>query len=105
AQGQFTPRHPLLLVDRLLREMSAFAHSLLIRILGLHGARSDLRTPPLCPLVDVASTGNGRKGSPAEREVGSACARWAGAGANSRDRAGPGEQGKIPGRERRGRER
>ena len=74
AQGQFTPRHALLLVDRLLREMSAFAHSLLIRILvrilGVHGARSDLRTPPLCPLVDIRSTAIGEKGSPA---AGPAC--------------------------------
>ena len=65
AQGQFTPGHPLFLVDRLLREMSAFAHSLLILILGVHGARSDLRTPPLCPLVALGSTANGGKGSSA----------------------------------------
>src|SRR5262249_59220420 len=92
AQAHCTLRHPLLRVDGLLREVSALAHSLLIRILGLPGARSDLRSPPLYPLVDVASTGNGRKGSPAEREVGSACARWAGAGANSTDLACPVEQ-------------
>src|SRR5262249_6787148 len=64
AQGQFTPRHALLLVDRLFRELSAFAHPLLIGILRDHGACSDLRTPPLCPLADISSTGIERKGSP-----------------------------------------
>src|SRR5215472_12844086 len=53
AQGQFTPRHPLLVVDRLFRELSAFAHTLLICISGDHGACSDLCTPPLCPLADI----------------------------------------------------
>jgi hypothetical protein len=45
--------------------LSAFAHTLLIGILRDHGACSDLRTPPLCPLADIRSTGIDGKGSPA----------------------------------------
>src|SRR6516225_375184 len=64
AQGQFTPRHPLLVVDRLFRELRAFAHTLLIGIFGDHGACSDLCTPPLCPLTDIRfNAGNRPEGS------------------------------------------
>src|SRR6266478_3194073 len=50
-------RHPLLVVDRLFRELNAFAHTLLICIPGDHGACSDLCTPPLCPLADIRFNG------------------------------------------------
>src|SRR6516162_430349 len=64
AQGQFTPGHPLLVVDRLFRELRAFAHTLLIGIFGDHGACSDLRTPPLCPLADIRFNGESARRFP-----------------------------------------
>src|ERR1700751_943453 len=61
AQGQFTPRHPLLVVDRLFRELSAFAHTLLICISGAPAPCSALplpgAPPPLCPLADTHFNG------------------------------------------------
>src|SRR5215469_15795846 len=64
AQGQFTPRHPLLVVDRLFCELSAFAYTLLIEISGDHGACSDLRTSPLCPLTDIRFNGESARRFP-----------------------------------------
>src|SRR5262249_34586971 len=105
AQGQFTPRHPLLLVDRLLREMSAFAHSLLIRILGIHGARSDLRTPPLWRLGEMGARGRGRKGPAGGGEAAVARTGWAGGGGNSHGSGLPGGTRGNYGGEPNGRER
>src|SRR5262249_15252765 len=80
AQGQFTPGHPLLVVDRLFRELSAFAHTLLIGISGDHGACSDLCTPPLCPLADIRSNVTRPEWFP-RRSNAAACRQRAGAGA------------------------
>src|SRR5215831_7389244 len=80
AQGQLTPRHPLLVVDRLFRELSAFAHTLLICISGDHGACSDLCTPPLCPLADIRFNVTRRERF-LRRSNAAACRQQAGAGA------------------------
>src|SRR6516225_132276 len=75
AQGQFTPRHPLLVVDRLFRELRAFAHTLLIGIFGDHGARSDLCTPPLCPLADIRINGEPARRFPRRSNAAACCQR------------------------------
>src|SRR5262249_15828635 len=72
AQGQFTPRHPRLVVDRLFRELSAFAYTLLIEISGDHGICSDLCTPPPCPLADTCFNGESAGRFPG-RDTAAAC--------------------------------